>query len=171
MFSQIITQEMNGCSMALTEISNYVQDLILTTSKNHVKYESYSEAEILVILKGFDRMMTMDGEITKSNVINIFTGNEWVLTGKDGWFSSKNFDKMLQIFNERKNKLKNEGFDQFLKDDYDTVYERFYLNFPHGTGINIADADGFYSLVVPHPWLGNFAMGMNFDAGFLYPEY
>ena len=160
------------------KLSNYVQDLVLTSSKDHVKYESYSEAEILVILKGFDKMMTMDGVITKSNVINIFTnifpGNEWVLNGKygnTGWFSNKNFDKMLQIFNERKNKLENEGFDQFLKDDYDTVYERFYLNFPHGTGINIADADGFYSLVVPHPWLGDFAMGMNFDAGFLYPEY
>ena len=162
------------------KLSNFVQDLILTDKNNHRKYESYSEAKILVILNGFDKMMEMEGPITKSDVINIFKGNEWVLNGPDGiggkkknqgWFFSGNFDGMLNEFNERKNKLRTEEFDQFLKDNYDTVYERFYLNFPHGTSIEIADADGFYSLVVPHPWLGDFAMWMNFDAGFWYPEY
>lgn len=172
------------------KLSNYVQDLVLTSSKDHVKYESYSEAEMLVIIKGFDKMMQMkgsgiDGGITKNDVIKIFTiiypGNEWVLNGPDGkggkdknqgwFFSEEGFDKMLTEFNKRKSLLQNEGLDQFLIKKYDTVYERFYLNFPHGTGINIADADGFYSLVVPHPTLGDFAMGLNFDSGFLYPEY
>jgi hypothetical protein len=138
---------------------------------------------MLVILNGFDKMMNMEGSVTKNDVINIFKGNEWVLYGPDGnggkdknqgWFFSDNsFDKRLVEFNDRKNLLKNKGLDQFLIKKYDTVYERFYLNFPHGTLSNtdIADADGFYSLVVPHPWFGDFAMGMNFDAGFLYPEY
>lgn len=88
-----------------------------------------------------------------------------------GWFFSGDFNEMLTDFNKRKSKLINEGLDKFLIDEYDTVYERFYLNFPRRTGANIADADGFYSLVVPHPGLGDFAMSMNFDAGFLYPEY
>ena len=53
------------------KLSNYVQDLVLTSSIDHVKYESYSEAEMLVILKGFDEMMQMkgsgmDGAITKT---------------------------------------------------------------------------------------------------------
>jgi len=170
------------------KLSNYVQDLILTDNRYHAKYESYSEAQMLVILNGFNKMMNMkgtgkDGRITKNDVIDIFKGNEWVLKGPNGnggkkknqgwFFSDIGFDNMLEIFNERKIKLKNEGLDQFIIDYYDTVYERFYLNFPHGTlsNTNIADADGFYSLVVPHPWLGDFAMGMNFDAKFLYPEY
>jgi len=124
--------------------------------------------------------------ITKEDIEDIFDGNEWVLLGpknpdgsrtgginkNQGWFfSNEGFDKMIEEFNKRKTMLKNEGLDQFIMKKYDTVYERFYLNFPHGTGINIADADGFYSLVVPHPWLGDFAMLMNMDAGFLYPEY
>lgn len=165
------------------KLSNYVQDIILTDSRNHQKYESYSEEEILVILGGFNRMMNIKGTITKADVINIFKGKEWVLNGrggnggeggKSGWFfSDKKFDKRLAEFNDRKDLLKNKGLDQFIIDEYDTVYERFYLNFPHGTLSNtdIADAHGFYSLVVPHPWLGDFAMGMNFDARFLYPEY
>lgn len=168
------------------KLSNYVQDIVLTSSLDHVKYESYSEAEILVILNGFDKMMEMrgsgkDGAITKDDVIDIFKGNEWVLNGPDGnggidkdqgWFFSKEgFDKMLTEFNKRKDLLQNKGLDQFLIERYSTVYERFYLNFPHSTGINIANADGFYSLVVPQPTLGDFAMGMNFDSRFLYPEY
>jgi len=165
------------------KLSNYVYDLVLTDTKNHGKYRSYSEEQILVILNGFNRMMNMEGAITEDDVIDIFKENEWVLyglggeggkDGKRGWFfSEEGFDNMLDKFNERKSFLKNEGLDQFIIDYYNTVYERFYLNFPHGTLSNtdIADADGFYSLVVPHPWLGDFAMGMNFDARFLYPEY
>lgn len=168
------------------KLSNYVQDLILTDTNNHGKYRSYSEEQILVILNGFDRMMNekgtgKDGAITKDDVIGIFTGNEWVLNGvggeggkdgKRGWFfSEEGFDNMLEIFNERKSFLKKEGLDQFIIKNYDTVYERFYLNFRTQSGADIGDADGFYSLVVPHPWLGDFAMGMNFDARFLYPEY
>ncbi|MHA1658050.1 MAG: hypothetical protein ACTSUT_02870, partial [Promethearchaeota archaeon] len=177
------------------KLSCYVQDLILTDIKHHNQYKGYSEAQMLVIMNGFDKMMNMEGSgrdkdgnpmITKQDVIKIFEGNEWVLCGpkgKDGlrtggkngdqgWFFSKEgFDGMLAKFNERKTLLKNEGLDQFIIKKYDTVYERFYLNFPHGTGINIGDADGFYSLVVPHPWLGDLAMSMNMDAGFLYPEY
>jgi len=165
------------------KLSNYVHDIVLTDTKNHGKYRAYSEEQILVILNGFDRMMNMEGKITKDDVIDIFKENEWVLyglgggggkDGKRGWFfSEEGFDNMLKIFNERKSFLKNKGFDQFIIKNYDTVYERFYLNFPHGTlsHTDIADADGFYSLVVPHPWLGDFAMGMNFDAKFLYPEY
>ena len=181
------------------KLSNYVQDLILTDGNNHRKYEDYSEAQMLVIMNGFDEMMTMEGTgrdkdgnpmISKQDVIKIFTetfpGNEWVLygpKGKDGlrtggenkdqgWFFSKEgFDGMLRVFNDRKNKLINEGLDRFLIDEYGTVYERFYLNFPRSTDINIGDADGFYSLVVPHPWLGDFAMTMNMEAWFKYPEY
>ncbi len=165
------------------KLSNYVQDLVLTDAKIHGKYRSYSEEQILVILKGFDKMMEMDGAITKDDVIDIFEENEWVLNGFDGkgdkskkrgwFFSDEDFDQMLKEFNKRKIMLKDKGLDQFIIKNYDTVYERFYLNFPHGTlsGTDIADADGFYSLVVPHPWLGDFAMGMNFDARFLYPEY
>jgi len=174
------------------KLSCYVQDLILTDSKNHQKYESYSEAEMLVIMNGFDKMMNMEGSgrdkdgnafITKQDVIDIFDGNEWVLygpnlkggkKGNQGWFfSDEGFDGMLTEFNERKILLKNEGLDQFIIKKYDTVYERFYLNFPNKSPSksNIADADGFYSLVVPHPWLGDFAMGMNMDAWLLYPEF
>lgn len=169
------------------KLSKYTKDLLLTDKKNHPKYESYSEAEIVEILKGFDKMMDMkgsgiDGAITKNDVINIFTkifpGNEWVLTGKDGktgWFSSEQkFSDMLAEFNRRKNILQNEGLDEFIAQKYNTVYERFYLNYPHGSGINIADADGFYMLVVPQPTLGDFAMWMNFEAGFydyFYPVY
>jgi len=49
------------------------------------------------------------------------------------------------------------------------VYERFYINFPYGdlSHTDITDADYFYSLGVPYPWLGGFAMFMSFDAGFL----
>lgn len=151
---------------------------------------------MLVILDGFDNMMNMEGSgrdkngnpfITKDDVIDIFKGNEWVLYGpqnpdgsrtggKDGdqgWFSNGEFDDMLETFNERKSNLINNGLDQFIIDEYDTVYERFYLNYPNKSPSksNIADADGFYSLVVPHLWLGDFSMEMNMDAWFLYPEY
>ena len=162
------------------KLSSYVQDLILTDAKHHVQYEEYSEAQILVIMDGFDRMMNMKGSgrdkngnpiITKEDVIRIFKGNEWVLLGPDGnsgkdgtqgwFFNEKGFDQMLTEFNKRKSNLINKGLDQFLIDEYDTVYERFYLNFPH------ADAYGFYSLVEPHPWLGDLKMWMDFDQ--IYP--
>ena len=160
-------------------LSNYVEDLILTDNKNHPKYEDYSEAEMLVIINGFDKMMEMkgsgiDGAITKNDIINIFEGKgkEWVLNGRTGetgkgWFSDeKRFDRMLIEFNERKNILINEGLEQFLIARYDTIYERFYLNIPQG-----ANADDFYSLVFPQPSLGDFSMLMNLESGFFYPEY
>ena len=115
------------------------------------------------------------GSITKDDVRNIFTnvypGNEWVLDGKygnSGWFSNKNFDTILNVFNTRKNLLITKGLDQFIANTYNTVYERFYLNFPYGSGISIADADGFYSLVVPRPSLADFGMWMDIDAAGLY---
>ncbi len=127
-------------------------------------------------------MMELKGLITKSDVINIFTvvypGNEWVLDGNkknSGWFNSKEgFDKMLAEFNIRKNLLQNEGLDQFLANKYDTVYERFYLNLPHGAISHldiVANADGFYSLVFPQPTLGDFNILMNLESGLFYPEY
>ena len=90
-----------------------------------------------------------------------------------GWFFSGEFDEMLTKFNDRKTLLKNEGLDQFIIKEYDTVYERFYLNFPHKSPSksNIADADRFYSLVVPHPWLGDFVITINMEAWFKYLEY
>lgn len=173
-------------------LSEYVQDLILTDGNHHRTYEQYSEAQMLVIINGFDKMMEMKGTgrdkdgsplITKQDVIDIFKGDEWVLLGPDGeggkdgdqgsFFTKRGFDRMLNDFNKRKSNLINNGLDQFIIDEYDTVYERFYLNFPNKSpgSSNIANADGFYSLVVPHPWLGDFAMVMNMDAWFLYPEY
>ena len=156
------------------KLSNYVQDLILTDNKNHKKYESYSEAQMLVILNGFDKMMEMEDSVSRNDVINIFRKNEWVLygldreSGKDGWFNSEEgFDNMLKEFNDRKNLLKNEGLAQFIREKYDTVYERFYRNLPDGT----ANADGFYSLVTPHPWFGDYAMWIDMFDGFWLPDF
>lgn len=161
------------------KLSAYVQDIILTSRNIHNKYKSYSESETLVIIEGFEEMMQMKGSgtdsaITRSDIINIFTRNKWVLYGQDGlggpdknegWFFSGKFDEMLIEFNERKNLLQNEGIGKLLEKKYDTVYERFYLKFPY------RKADGFYSIVFPLPTLSDFAMGMNFDTNLLYPEY
>ncbi len=123
----------------------------------------------------------VDGAITRSDVINIFTviypGNEWVLTrnnGKDGWFSNKDFDKMLTEFNTRNDFLITKGIDQFIANYYDTAYERFYLNLPHGAISHldiVNNADGFYSLVFPQPTFTEFNILMNLDSGLFYPEY
>jgi hypothetical protein len=117
-----------------------------------------------------------DGAITKNDVINIFEENRWVLYGFDGkgdkkkdqgWFFSGKFDDMLVEFNRRRDLLRNEGLDRFINKEYDTVYERFYRNLPDGT----ADADGFYSLVAPRPWFGDYAMWIDHFAGFWTPNF
>jgi len=121
-----------------------------------------------------------DGAITKNDIINIFTviypGNEWVLSGPDGsggkkknqgWFFSGKFEDMLIEFNKRKDLLKNEGLLEFIRKEYYTVYERFYRNLPDGT----ANADGFYSLVAPHPWFGDYAMWIDMFEGFWSPDF
>lgn len=136
---------------------------------------------MLVIIKGFDKMMHMkgsgiDGAITKNDVIKIFTGNEWVLNGKykqTGWLSN-NFDIMLNQFNIRKNLLMDKGIDIFIANTYDTVYERFYLNLPSNS-LNhkdiVASADSIYSLVFPQPSFVDINILMNFESNLFYPEY
>jgi len=83
------------------------------------------------------------------------------------FFSDKKFDERLHEFNERKIMLKNEGLERFIIKKYDTVYERFYKNLPDGT----ANADGFYSLVAPHPWFGDYAMWIDMFEGFWLPDF
>lgn len=146
------------------KLSLKVQDLVLTDFDTHNIYRRYSEAQILAILEGFSRMMDMkgsgiDGALTKDDVIDIFRNNDWVLSGKDGWFKDlKIFESGLKEFNTRREFLKSQGSDEFIEKYYRSAYNRFYLNFPHGDARNVANGDGFYSLVVPHPWLGDLKM-------------
>lgn len=75
-------------------------------------------------------------------------------------------------------KLKNEGLDKFVIEYYNTVYERFYFNFPLETLKTHAMRfayDGYYSRLFPHPVppssLADFALLMNIDLGFWDPEF
>ncbi len=59
--------------------------------------------------------------------------------------------------------MKSQGSDEFIEQFYESAYNRFYLNFPHGYSRNIANGDGFYSMVEPHPWLGDLKMFIDVD--------
>jgi hypothetical protein len=150
------------------KLSLNVQDLVLTDKLTHNLYRKYSEAEILVILTGFNKMMDrkgsgIDGAITKSDVIDIFKDNDWVLNGEDGWLRNRKFQEELDIFNERREFMKSQGSDEFVMEYYRLAYNRFYINFPRGSSRDIMNGDGFYSLVVPHPWLGDLRMFIDLE--------
>ncbi len=145
------------------------RDLILTSDKFHSQYSSYSEAEIIVIIEGFEKMMNMkgsgiDGAITRGDVVDIFRGNEWVINEENGWFKDlKLFESELKEFNKRREYLNSEGSDEFIEKFYKSAYNRFYLNFPHEDSRSVANGDGFYSMVEPHPWLGDLKMFIDID--------
>jgi hypothetical protein len=148
------------------KLSMNLEDLVLTDNSRHARYRQYDELQTLVLIEGFSKLMEMvgsgvNGEITRMNIEQVFTGNEWVLTGEDGWFANERFTDNLGIFNERKKSLKEQGSDEFIEKYYKVAFNRFYLNFPHGYQEDISREDGFYSLISPHPWPNDFLMMLN----------
>ena len=89
---------------------------------------------------------------------------------------SLNFKKIVGV-DELKPTTVRKGVVDFHIANHNTlgrIYERFYLNIPHGsiTDLDIVvKADGFYSLVFPQPILRDIIIAMNLDSGLFYPEY
>jgi hypothetical protein len=67
--------------------------------------------------------MKMDGTIDKADIELVFP--EWVYKQ---WYTSPDFYDNLNEFNDRKEILKGTTLDQFIKQIYPQVYDRFYLN-------------------------------------------
>lgn len=105
----------------------------------------------------------VNGEITRTDIEQVFMGNEWVLTGDDGWFNNRHFMEHLQEFNKRRDSLREEGADEFIGHYYKIAFNHFCLNFPYGYQEDISRGDGFYSLVSPHPWPNDFLMMLNIE--------
>ena len=124
--------------------SLYVEDLVLTDSRIHNLYKNYDEADIVIILEGFETMMSQDGTgkdggWTQDDVKNLFKDSEWVY---NLWSDDiKKFGIFLDEFNKRKGDYISQGLDAFIDKYYDVAYERFFNQY----------GEGVYSLCVRIP--------------------
>ncbi len=109
--------------------SIFTKDLVLTDKATHPLYDAfYSEADIEVILQGFNVMKSSDGsgpngEWTESDIKTLFSSNQWVY---QNWLSDSNFKDNLVEFNIRKNLYTSQGLEEFINQKYSTVSNRFF---------------------------------------------
>ncbi len=136
--------------------SLYVEDLILTDSRTHNLYKNYDEADILVILEGFEMMMSQDGtgidrKWTQDDVKTLFKDSEWVY---DLWSNDiKKFGTFLDEFNKRKGDYIFQGLEAFMQKYYDIAYERFFNQY----------GEGGYSLCVRVPGFAEYSGYLNIN--------
>lgn len=130
--------------------SLYAEDLIITDLFTHTYYEYHlTEVDILVILDGFETMMSTKGsgpneEITISDLEGIFGGNEWVL---DKWQESPRFLDNLKEFNDRRSFYQNQGPEAFIQEYYEIAHARFFEH---------AEGDGVYSMLARFPGIADY---------------
>jgi hypothetical protein len=112
-------------------------DIVITDFSNHIPWESLTEAESLIILRGFERLISMKGsgnpikgisnlnEITEKDIESVFKGDEWVYAR---WYSLPEFSDNLGKFNERRMDIRILGLEKFIAEYNKVAYNRFYKN-------------------------------------------
>ncbi len=84
------------------------------------------EEDVLMILTGIEKLVEMDGPITKEIIEEVFGDNPWVYQELWNIDSDPTFDQKLTEFNARKKFLLDNGIEAFLIRYYGEYgYERF----------------------------------------------
>ncbi len=118
------------------KFSVYLQDLLLTDSTQHREYDSHISLEDQkTLVKIIQDLIQNDGsgpnrEITAKDIVNTFLNNfadpkkaKYYL---ENYWQSGNFQKNLKDFNDRKDKIKNGEYEDFIKVEYKDAYTRFF---------------------------------------------
>ncbi len=120
----------------LRKYSIYLQDLLLTDNSKHNVYDSnipLSDQKVLV--KIIQDLIQNDGsgpnnEITAKDVVKAFLDNfEDSVKAKyylENYWQSGDFQENLKDFNDRKNLIKNGEYEEFIKNNYNDAYTRFF---------------------------------------------
>ena len=122
----------------LKKFSVYLQHLLLTDSSTHRTYDSHIDLEDQKILvKIINDLIQNDGsgpnkEITANDVEKAFLDNfgdpkkvKFYLDNYWDW-QTPNFQKNLKDFNDRKKLIKNGKYEEFIKNEYNDAYRRFF---------------------------------------------
>ena len=118
------------------KFSVYLQDLFLVDNSLHKHYDNQISLEDQkTLVKIIQDLIQNDGsgpnkEITASDVVRTFLDNfEDPNTAKsylEKYWQSENFQKNLKDFNDRKEKIKNGEYEEFIKTEYNDAYRRFF---------------------------------------------
>ena len=110
-----------------------INDLILTDANLHKSYESYvktkaGEDTMQKLLKDFQTLMTMKGrgeggKITKEDIMKIIDKEFYTI-----WFADEKFNEYLDIFNRRREDLKDFGEEMFILKHYIKTYKAYFTN-------------------------------------------
>jgi len=118
------------------QFSVYLQDLLLTNNIDHREYDSHiplQDQQTLVRI--IQNLIQNDGsgpnkEITAKDVVKTFLNNfEDPTTAKyylENYWQTGVFQDNLKEFNERKDKIKNGEYEEFIKTKYNDAYTRFF---------------------------------------------
>lgn len=118
------------------KFSVYLQDLFLVNNIQHRHYDTQISLEDQKILvKIIQDLIQNDGsgpnkEITAKDVVKTFLNNFGnPATAKyylENYWQSGDFQKNLKDFNERKEKIKNGEYEEFIRTKYNDAYRRFF---------------------------------------------
>lgn len=112
-------------------------DIIITNKIAHGAWETLSEAESLIILRGYEKLIAIRGsgkkiggisglnEITVQDIESVFKGEEWVYAR---WYANRDFKDNLESFNMRRKQIRVWGLEEFIKKNNPVAYNRFYEN-------------------------------------------
>jgi len=118
------------------KFSVYLQDLLLTNNVDHREYDSHIPLEDQqTLVRIIQSLIQNDGsgpnkEITAKDVVKTFLNNFGnPTTAKyylENYWQSGNFQRNLKDFNDRKKMIKSGKYEDFIKDEYNVAYKRFF---------------------------------------------
>jgi hypothetical protein len=120
----------------LKKFSIYLQDLFLVDNSQHSHYDTQISLEDQkTLVKIIQDLIQNDGsgpnnEITAKDIVKTFLRNfedpnaaNFYL---ENYWQTEDFQKNLKDFNDRKNLIKNGKYEEFIKDEYNDAYTRFF---------------------------------------------
>jgi len=97
-------------------------DQLLIDRDFHFSFEALDEDEQWVIILGFEELMNSEKFIDRDLIEQVFEDNPWVY---ENWYAQEDFEDNLKTLNHYRWYIEKHGFEQWLKDFYPTVHERF----------------------------------------------
>lgn len=123
---------------SLRKFSVYLQEFLLTDSSTHREYDSHIPLEDQqTLVRIIQSLFQNDGfgpskEITAKYVVRTFLSNFGnPTTAKyylENYWQTGDFQDDLKDFNDRKDKIKNGEYEDFIEDEYNVAYRRFFGN-------------------------------------------
>lgn len=144
--------------------SLYVSDIFLTDASMMNMWESLTEAESLIIMEAGRKLISIEKDITKNDIDELFGEEEWLYENiiKKYWYKDMEiFRVALDELNLKKRKYKELGIQGWMEMFHEKAYDRFFDQYGHG----------IYSLMVRLPGLADYSDYVNVDFYKIFREY